>query len=216
MVNSHFSLASIINRLRHQLLANTHTNAQPSPWRHGEEVDDLEDSLRTIISYYMYWEILKNSSTEFITHLYVPEVDPVTSVAFREQEDHAHLLKRIGFHIRDGGPEGLNLTAALSEVLQDPCSGLTERALKGYDKQSVPDAERLLSYAVSRSLHGLGYPDEANFINIIAQWHESSDGAGLSQLERSKYNYQMLSLILDQWMPWHRQCYDFNFIDINR
>ncbi len=32
----------------------------------------------------------------------------MTGVAFREQEDHAHLLKRIGFHIRDGGPEALD------------------------------------------------------------------------------------------------------------
>lgn len=47
-------------------------------------------------------------------------------------------------------------------------------------------------------------------------WHEASDGRGLSQLERCRYNYHMLNFILEEWMPWFRDCYDFSTIDINR
>ena len=29
-------------------------------------------------------------------------------------------------------------------------------------------------------------------------------------------NYEMLNYVLDDWMPWHRENYDFSTIDINR
>ena len=47
-------------------------------------------------------------------------------------------------------------------------------------------------------------------------WHEAADGRGLSELERCRKNYAMLNMILDDWMPWHRDNYDFASIDINR
>ena len=50
----------------------------------------------------------------------------------------------------------------------------------------------------------------------ISGWHEAADGRGLSELERCRKNYAMLNMILDDWMPWHRDNYDFASIDINR
>ena len=95
-------------------------------------------------------------------------------------------------------------------------SGLTHAALVGKRKQSVKGAEKMLSYHVVRSLERHGHQNEAEFGRIIARWHEASDGRGLSQLQRCWFNYHMLNFILDEWMPWHTQNYDFATIDINR
>lgn len=95
-------------------------------------------------------------------------------------------------------------------------SGLTHAALVGKRKQSVKDAERLLSYHVVNSLERHGHNSEACYVQTIAQWHEASDGRHSSQLQRSRYNYQMLNFILDEWMPWHSENYHFSTIDINR
>ena len=100
--------------------------------------------------------------------------------------------------------------------MQAPGVGLTHAALVGLRKQSVPDAEKLLSYSVAKYLDDHGYAEEARYVRIIAQWHEASDGRGLSQLQRCRYNYEMLNYILDEWMPWHTTTYDFRTIDINR
>lgn len=119
--------------------------------------------------------------------------------------------------MRDGGYTAFDYEA-FADVLADPLSGLTHAALVGKRRQSVKDAERLLSYNVVRSLERHGKNEEAAFtgIRIIAQWHEASDGRGLSQLERCRYNYHMFNFILEEWMPWYRDCYDFSTIDINR
>ena len=73
-----------------------------------------------------------------------------------------------------------------------------------------------LSYHVADLLQRHGNVEEANCVRIVAQWHESSDGRGLSQLQRCRFNYQMLNFILEEWMPWYDECYDFSTIDINR
>ena len=44
----------------------------------------------------------------------------------------------------------------------------------------------------------------------------ASDGRGVSQLDRCKYNYQMLNYILDELMPWHRRSYDFSRLEVNQ
>ena len=118
---------------------------------------------------------------DFSTHLYVPEVDPVTGLVHHERSDHNHLLKRIASHLREGGYDALQYKA-FSEVLADPLSGLTHAALVGKCKQSVKDAERLLPYHVVASLDRHGHNTEADYVRITAQWHEASDGRGLSQL----------------------------------
>ena len=102
--------------------------------------------------------------------------------------------------------------------MRSPNTGLTYTALAGKRKQSVVDAERLLSYHVAEYFRQKGYEKEYEYVKVIAQWHESSDGPGgrISQLQRCRYNYEMLGYILDEWMPWHRENYDFSTIDINR
>ena len=80
----------------------------------------------------------------------------------------------------------------------------------------MKDAEHLFSYNAVRSLERHGKNEEAVFVRNIAQWHEVSDGKGLSQLERSRYNYHMFKFILEEWMPRYRDYYDFSTIDINR
>lgn len=96
------------------------------------------------------------------------------------------------------------------------CSDLTQVSLQGLRKQSVEDAERLLSTSVARFFRSRGYVAEAEYVQIIADWHRANDERGLSQLERSRANYGLLNYLLDEWMPWHRDNYDFASIDINR
>ncbi|KXJ25566.1 hypothetical protein AC249_AIPGENE6319 [Exaiptasia diaphana] len=48
---------------------------------------------------------------------------------------------------------------------------------------------------------------EANYIEVVAGWHEASDGRGLCELERFRKNFAMLNMILDDWMPWHSRTF---------
>jgi hypothetical protein len=66
----------------------------------------------------------------------------------------------------------------------DPNTGLTQAALTGERKQSVQDAERLLSYHVARFLRENDYDREAKYVEVVAGWHEAADGRGLKELER--------------------------------
>ena len=140
--------------------------------------------------------------------MYVPELDADSQEYYHEREDHCHILKRIWKHTREG-PEGFNLQG-FDDALLDPTTGLTHAALTGERKQSVTDAEKLLSFLVG------SYEKEGKFVETVAKWHEAADGIGLSELKRCSYNYGMLNMILDEWMPWHKESYDFSTIDINR
>lgn len=80
----------------------------------------------------------------------------------------------------------------------------------------MKDAERMLSFLVAKFLREHGYEMEARYVQIVPDWHEAADGRGISQFEHCQKNYAMLNLILDEWMPWHRELYDFRSIDINR
>ena len=208
------SLEDAITNIRGSLVPPGYT-----PYSFRTNTDkSLLDKLRSIVATYTFRkkvEELKEEGVDFSTHLYVPEVDPVTGLPHHERADHNHLLKRIGHHLREGGYDALQYEA-FADVLADPKSGLTHAALVGKRKQSVKDAERLLSYHVVDSLRRHGHNTEADYVRIIAQWHEASDGRGLSQMQRCRYNYEMLNFILDEWMPWHRETYDFATIDINR
>ena len=93
---------------------------------------------------------------------------------------------------------------------------MTQGALQGLDKQSVPDAEVLLSHKVAEFMAQHGYQNESEYVSMIASWHEGWDGRGLRQLDRCKANYMLLNYLLDEWMPWHRQTYDFRLMDVNR
>ena len=95
-------------------------------------------------------------------------------------------------------------------------SGLTQVALQGIRKQSVEDAEKLLSKRVASFMMSKGFAKEAEYVSIVADWHRANDERGVNQISRCKANYSMLNYILDEWMPWHKETYDFSTIDINR
>lgn len=113
---------------------------------------------------------------------------------------------------RLGGPDCLKLERAL----YDETSGLTFPALTGQRKQSVQDAEILFSESVQNFMEKKGYTYEAKYIKTIKNWRRACDERGLSSLQRSKYNYELLELILDELMPWHRTSYDFSLLEVNR
>ena len=100
--------------------------------------------------------------------------------------------------------------------MRDPDTGLTLAALTGERKKSVVHAERMLSYLVAKFLSKNGYVKEGNYVRIVAGWHEAADGRGLSELQSCKKNYDMLNMIVDEWMPWHKSIPNFVTIDINR
>lgn len=176
------------------------------------------DKLRSLVATYRYRHRIqqfKEEGYDFSSYMYVPEVDPTTGAVFHEQEDHCHILKRIWKHTREGGPDFLDVTS-FDAAMMDPHTGLTHAALVGERKQSVPDAEKMLSYLVAKFLREHGYEIEAYYVETVAGWHEAADGRGLTELERCRKNYSMLNMVLDEWMPWHRDNYDFMTIDINR
>lgn len=116
---------------------------------------------------------------------------------------------------RLGGPDKLRLEK-FTEALYDETSGLTFPALTGQRKQSVRDAEILFSEGVQKFMRKKGYDYEAKYISTIKNWRRACDERGLSSLQRCKFNYQMLQLILDELMPWHSKYYDFSLLEVNR
>ena len=123
--------------------------------------------------------------------------------------------QRIASQTRNGGPSKLKLERYV-EALSDASSGLTYPALSGTRKQSVIDAERLFSPDLAAFMRNKGYVYEAKYIETIWNWRRACDERGLSELQRCKFNYQFLNLILDDLMPWHTQTYDFSKLEVNR
>ena len=163
------------------------------------------DKLRSLVATYRYRGQVaefKEQGIDFSTYMYIPEVDPLTGDIYHEREDHCHILKRIWKHTREGGPEWVDLKG-FDEALMNPTTGLTHAALTSERKQSVQDAERMLSFKVASFLKDHGYEEEARYVDTIAGWHEVADGGGLTELKRCKLNYVMLNMVLDEWMPWH-------------
>ena len=116
---------------------------------------------------------------------------------------------------RLGGPEKLRLER-FTEALYDETSGLTFPALTGQRKQSVRDAEILFSEGVQNFMEKKKYDYEAKFIGAVRNWRRACDERGLTSLQRCKYNYQLLQLILDELMPWHSHSYDFSLLEVNQ
>lgn len=180
LLNNGLRLEDALTYMRGELVPPGYT---PHPFRKNTP-ESLSDKLRSVVGTYTFRgmvKTLKQEGADFTAHLYVPEVDPVTGCARHDRADHNHLLKRIAQHVRDGGYSALNYEA-FGDVIADPLSGLTHAALVGKRRQSVKDAERLLSYHVVKSLERHGYAQEAQFVRIIAEWHEAPYGRGLSQL----------------------------------
>ena len=134
---------------------------------------------------------------DFTRHLYIPKGGPTTGEERHDCGNHHHIYKRQAQHVGNGRNTMLNYEA-FEDVLKDPDSGLTHTALTGKQKQSLKDAERLLSYLMVHSLERHGHAREAEYVEVLVKGHEATDGCALPQLTRSKYNYQMLALILDR------------------
>lgn len=105
--------------------------------------------------------------------------------------------------------------ARYQEALYDAEAQLTYTALTGERKQSVTDAERLFSPSLVHFMEKKGYVEEAQYIRVVMNWRQSCDERGLSELERSQFNHNMLNYMLDELMPWHNN-YDFSYLEVNR
>ena len=156
-----------------------------------------------------------SEGVNFKEHLYVPEVSECTGEPQHEREDHNHVLKRIAGSLRKGHIPNVDVQAFV-KAMHDPTTGLTYTALTGKRKQSVGDAEKLLSPAVGKWLNANGFLSEARFVEVVSNWHKASDGRGLSEAEREKYNLAMLDYLLEDWMPWFRDQRDYSTLDVNR
>lgn len=128
------------------------------------------DKLRSIVATYQfradvsYW---KECGVDFSKYVYVPEVDPITGETHHERADHNHVLKRMAKHTRDGGNQELTYER-FDEAMCDPTTGLTHAALVGTRRQSVPDAEKLLSFHVAKFFREKHYFPEAEYVETIA------------------------------------------------
>ena len=154
------------------------------------------------------------TGVNFKEHLYVPEEDE-SGEPQHEREDHNHVLKRIAACFRMGNIPNVDMTAFVG-AMNDQHTGLTYTALTGKRKQSVSDAEKLLSTAVADWCKNNGHPEEGRVIEVIANWHKASDGRGLDEETRKKYNIAMLDFILEDWMPWYKENKDYSTLDPNR
>ena len=81
----------------------------------------------------------------------------------------------------------------LERFAEAPSSGLTYAALTGQNKQSVRDAERLFGRGVLDFMKQKKYIFEKKFVRTVLNWRRASDERGLSELERSHFNYNMLN-----------------------
>ena len=78
------------------------------------------------------------------------------------------------------------------------------------------DAERLFSPKLAAFMQQKGYHFEASYITTVWNWRRASDERGLSSLQRCKFNYKFLNMILTELMPWYRELYDFSLLEVNR
>ena len=101
-----------------------------------------------------------------------------------------------------GGPDRLKLER-FTEALYDESANLTFTALTGRRKQSIRDVENLFSSSVADLMDRNKYEYEAQFMNVVRNWRRASDERGLTQLQRCRFNYELLNMLLDELMPWH-------------
>ena len=102
------------------------------------------------------------------------------------------------------------------EALRDETVGLTYPALVGLRKQSVQDSERMFSLSLADFMERNHYRAEARYIRVVNGWRRASDERGLSELQRSRLNYEFLNYIIEDLMPWYSTTYDFSLLEVNR
>ena len=103
-----------------------------------------------------------------------------------------------------------------NEALYDPATKLTYPALTGQRKQSIRDVEILFSEGVEKFMEKRGYQVEAEYVRAIRHWRLACDQRGLNQLQRCRYNYELLSLILSELLPWYEDVYDLSTLEVTR
>ena len=99
---SGLSLEDAITNLRGSLVPLGYT---PYPFW-SNTTKSLLNKVHSIVAMYTFRKTvveLKLQGVEFTSHLYVPEVDPVTGLVHHDRAHHNHLLKRIAQHLRNGG-----------------------------------------------------------------------------------------------------------------
>jgi len=131
---------------------------QPYPFNKDTQ-ETMLDKLCPIVATSVYRHAIqgfKQEGVDFTQHLYIPDLDPTTHEEWHDRGDHNHIYKWMAQHVRNGGYTMLNYEA-FDDVLKDPSGGLAHTALTGKQKQSLKDAERLLSYHVVHSLERHGH-----------------------------------------------------------
>ena len=117
--------------------------------------------------------------------------------------------------LRDGGPYDLKLERFLEAVYCESTQ-LSYHALVGTRKQSVSDVEQVFSSRVLEFFESKGYSEEAKYVRVIRNWRRATDERGLTDEQRSEFNQDLLSYILDELMPWHSksQLRDFSLLEV--
>lgn len=100
--------------------------------------------------------------------------------------------------------------------MYDPNTHLTFSAMTGQRKQSIRDVEVLLSEDVEKFMGSKKYMYEAKYVRAVRHWRLASDQRGLSQLERCRYNYELLNLVVTEMMPWFEENYNFSTLEVTR
>ena len=170
------------------------------------------DCLKSLMAMHLFKKKVSTHCSEgvnFREHLYVPEVSERTGEPQHECEDQNHVLKRIAGSLRKGHNPNVDVQVFV-KAMHDPTTGLTYTALTGKRKQSVGDAEKLLSSAVGKWLKANGFLSEARFVEVVSNWHKASE------TERKRYNLAMLDYLLEDWMPWFGDERDYSTLDVNR
>jgi hypothetical protein len=212
---NHTPVRDAVDSVRRALVPDDY---DPYPFR-ANTPESMVDKLRSIYATYQFRkEISRTQRTEkrdFSTYIYVPENDSAGGPSQHDREDHCHVLKRIWTQTVQGNIVDLNPHAFDQAMDAEDCI-MTKTVLVADRKQSVKDAEVFFSYNVADWLTRNGFHHEGMFVQLVAQWHEASDGRGMSQLERSRYNYSFMNVLLLRWTPWLEHDYDFSKVDINR
>ena len=104
--------------------------------------------------------------------------------------------------IRTCGPQPVQLER-FKEASDNKDTGLTFSALTGADKQSIVDAEKLISPAVLHFMKDKGYDEKSRLVEACLDWHKATDERGLSQDQRQKCNMKTLQFIHEELTPWY-------------
>ncbi|XP_078667520.1 uncharacterized protein LOC144909356 [Branchiostoma floridae x Branchiostoma belcheri] len=189
----------------------------PHPWTPGRRNETTADCLKSLMATYILRKKVNDwqqMGVDFSNNLYVPEVGEGSEPHF-DREDHGHVLKRLTACVRAGQVPAIQMRRWV-EAMQNSDTGLTFTALTGKRKQSVADCERMFSPGVVQFFKDKGYKSEAWFAETVHNWHKATDGRGIDQETRKKYNHAMLSFLLEDWMPYHSFIKDYAMLDVNR